>query len=201
MGTVSLLSRLSWSERRLWPAGIALLSIALAGCGKKPVHRRTGDAAPVEVITTPALPDGGVSGGAATEEVEPNDGDDVATALPLGGTVRGKIEPESDVDRYRIDVPAGGALSVMVSSLENLDAVLEIEDASGNVIARSDRGGPRIREGVPNLGVTPGDQLHIELIPLRKGRIFKMKGEIKVDGQVVSSAEFLAGLAEKSKIG
>ena len=49
--------------------------------------------------------------------------------------------------------------------------------------------------------VTPGDQLHIEVIPLRKGRIFKMKGEIKVDGQVVSSAEFLAGLAEKSKIG
>jgi beta-hydroxyacyl-ACP dehydratase FabZ len=48
--------------------------------------------------------------------------------------------------------------------------------------------------------VTPGDQLHIEVVPLRKGKIFKMKGEIKVDGQVVSSAEFLAGLAEKSKI-
>src|SRR5215470_6555936 len=49
--------------------------------------------------------------------------------------------------------------------------------------------------------VTPGDQLHIEVVPLRKGKIFKMKGEIKVDGQVVSSAEFLAGLAEKSKVG
>ena len=49
--------------------------------------------------------------------------------------------------------------------------------------------------------VTPGDQLHIEVIPLRKGKIFKMKGEIKCDGQVVSSAEFLAGLAEKSKVG
>lgn len=48
--------------------------------------------------------------------------------------------------------------------------------------------------------VTPGDQLHIEVVPLRKGKIFKMKGEIKVDGQVVSSAEFLAGLAEKSKV-
>lgn len=48
--------------------------------------------------------------------------------------------------------------------------------------------------------VTPGDQLHIEVLPLRKGKIFKMKGEIKVDGQVVSSAEFLAGLAEKSKV-
>ena len=48
--------------------------------------------------------------------------------------------------------------------------------------------------------VTPGDQLHIEVIPLRKGKIFKMKGEIKVDGVVVSQAEFLAGLAEKSKV-
>jgi len=48
--------------------------------------------------------------------------------------------------------------------------------------------------------VTPGDQLIIEVVPLRKGKIFKMKGEIKVAGQVVSSAEFLAGLAEKSKV-
>src|SRR3954467_7086849 len=42
--------------------------------------------------------------------------------------------------------------------------------------------------------VVPGDQLRIEVVPLRKGKIFKMKGEIKVDGAVVSSAEFLAGL-------
>jgi 3-hydroxyacyl-[acyl-carrier-protein] dehydratase len=49
--------------------------------------------------------------------------------------------------------------------------------------------------------VTPGDQLIIDVVPLRKGRIFKMKGEIQVDGQVVSSAEFLAGLVEKSKVG
>jgi beta-hydroxyacyl-ACP dehydratase FabZ len=48
--------------------------------------------------------------------------------------------------------------------------------------------------------VVPGDQLRIEVVPLRKGKIFKMKGEVKVDGQVVSSAEFLAGLAEKSKV-
>src|SRR6478752_7569528 len=48
--------------------------------------------------------------------------------------------------------------------------------------------------------VTPGDQLIIEVVPLRKGKIYKMKGEIQCDGQVVSSAEFLAGLAEKSKV-
>lgn len=48
--------------------------------------------------------------------------------------------------------------------------------------------------------VVPGDQLIIEVVPLRKGKIFKMKGEIKVDGNVVSSAEFLAGLVDKSKV-
>jgi beta-hydroxyacyl-ACP dehydratase FabZ len=48
--------------------------------------------------------------------------------------------------------------------------------------------------------VVPGDQLIIEVVPLRKGKIFKMKGEIRVDGVVVSSAEFLAGIAEKSKV-
>jgi beta-hydroxyacyl-ACP dehydratase FabZ len=48
--------------------------------------------------------------------------------------------------------------------------------------------------------VVPGDQLTIEVVPLRKGRIFKMKGECKVDGKVVSSAEFLAGMTEKTKV-
>ena len=48
--------------------------------------------------------------------------------------------------------------------------------------------------------VTPGDQLIIEVVSLRKGKIFKMKGEIQCDGQVVSSGEFLAGLAERSKV-
>ena len=48
--------------------------------------------------------------------------------------------------------------------------------------------------------VVPGDQLIIDVVPLRKGKIFKMKGEIHVDGHLVSSAEFLAGLAEKSKV-
>src|SRR5690349_3124051 len=46
----------------------------------------------------------------------------------------------------------------------------------------------------------PGDQLIIEVVPLRKGKIFKMRGEIKVNGQLISEAEFLAGLAEKSKV-
>ena len=46
--------------------------------------------------------------------------------------------------------------------------------------------------------VVPGDQLIIEVVPLRKGKIWKMKGECKVDGQVVSQAEFLATMANRT---
>ena len=133
----------------------SLVSLGAAGCGKKSAHRRAGDAAAVEVVTTPALIDGGTRG-AASEEVEPNDGDEVATVLAPGATVHGKIDPEADVDRYRIDVAQAGVLSVMVDSHAALDAVLEIADGSGAVIARSERGGARVREGVPNLGVAAG---------------------------------------------
>src|SRR5262249_12273817 len=52
-------------------------------------------------------------------------------------------------------VTEAGALSVMVSAVD-ADLALDIEDASGTVIAKSDRGGVRTREGVPNLGVQPG---------------------------------------------
>jgi beta-hydroxyacyl-ACP dehydratase FabZ len=48
--------------------------------------------------------------------------------------------------------------------------------------------------------VVPGDQLVIEVVPLRKGKIMKLHGECKVDGAVVSSAELLAALAPRSKV-
>jgi hypothetical protein len=137
-------------------AVIAVIAVAAAGagCGKKPTHQRAGDAAAVEVVTAPAALDAGSRG--ASEEIEPNDSDDVATVLAPGATVHGKIDPDGDVDRYRIDVTQAGALAVMVDGHDALDAVLEIADAGGTVIARSDRAGARVREGVPNLGVTPG---------------------------------------------
>jgi beta-hydroxyacyl-ACP dehydratase FabZ len=47
--------------------------------------------------------------------------------------------------------------------------------------------------------VVPGDQLVLEVVPLRKGRIFKMRGEAKVDGKVACEAEFLATLADRDK--
>lgn len=49
--------------------------------------------------------------------------------------------------------------------------------------------------------VVPGDQLRIEVVPLRKGKIFKMRGECFVDGKLVSEAEMLATMADRAKLG
>ena len=47
--------------------------------------------------------------------------------------------------------------------------------------------------------VVPGDQLILEVVPLRKGgKVWKMRGEAKVDGQVVAEAELLASLAKRA---
>jgi beta-hydroxyacyl-ACP dehydratase FabZ len=46
--------------------------------------------------------------------------------------------------------------------------------------------------------VTPGDQLVMEVVPLRRGRVWKMKGEAKVDGQLVCEAELLATIADRT---
>jgi len=45
--------------------------------------------------------------------------------------------------------------------------------------------------------VTPGDQLVITVEPLRKGKIWKLRGECRVDGKVVSQGEFLATMAPR----
>ncbi|MCG5056361.1 MAG: 3-hydroxyacyl-ACP dehydratase FabZ [Myxococcales bacterium] len=43
--------------------------------------------------------------------------------------------------------------------------------------------------------VVPGDQLTIEVTPLRKGAsIWKLRGEAKVDGEIAAEAEFLASI-------
>jgi beta-hydroxyacyl-ACP dehydratase FabZ len=46
--------------------------------------------------------------------------------------------------------------------------------------------------------VTPGDQLVMEIVPLRRGKIWKMQGTATVDGQVVCTAEFLATMADRA---
>lgn len=135
---------------------VALVAPLASGCGNKNRQKRAGDAAPVEVVQQPVLSDAGAGGGASGDEVEPNDGEDVATPLAIGATLRGRIEPETDADFYRLDVKDGGALSVEVTAVDGMDLTVELLDGGGSALARSDRGGVHVREGVPNLGVTPG---------------------------------------------
>ncbi len=145
-----------------------LLAVSACRGGGTKSHR-TGSAAPVEIVNEVKPPDAGHAG--TIDEVEPNDADEVATPLPLATsrTLRGKIEPEADVDHVRIDVDKPGSLQVMLTGVEGQDLVLEVEDAGGIVIARSDRGGSRVKEGIPNLGVTPGRYtLVVRQVPKKK---------------------------------
>jgi len=137
--------------------GAAAALGALGACGKKKRQTRASDAPPVELISVAGLSDAGVGGKAGeTDEREPNDGADVATALPVGGAVRGRIEPDNEADYYRIEVEAAGALAVSLAAVAGVDLTLEIEDAAGAVLAKSDRGAANVAEGVPNLGVSAG---------------------------------------------
>nr|MBA3452214.1 hypothetical protein [Deltaproteobacteria bacterium] len=155
-------------------AVIALLGavvVAIAGCGKDR-QKRAGDAAAVVVVTAPVLTDAGT--GSTTDEVEPNDGDEVAAPLALGASVRGRIDPETDADHYRIEISEVGALAIDVTAVEGVDLVLELEDAGGTLLARSDRGAAKTREGVPNVSVAPGRYIAVVrskkiVAPVKKG--------------------------------
>ncbi len=135
---------------------LGCVMLALAAChGDKAPPPKPGSGATFNVVTQPVILDGGTVA-SASDEIEPNDGEDVATPLPLGATLRGKLDADGDVDFYRIEVAQAGALNVQLSAIDGFDLSLEVEDASGTVLAKSDRGGVRITEGIPNLGVAPG---------------------------------------------
>lgn len=143
--------------------------VALAACRGGHKTRRESNAAPVVTIAQPVLPDAGAAG--TSDEIEPNDADGVATLLALGGTVRARIQPDSDVDRFRIDVDRPGQLQVLVSGVDGVNLVVELEDDGGQLLARSDRGGARVKEGLPNVGVTPGRYFAVvHAVPKKKSR-------------------------------
>jgi 3-hydroxyacyl-[acyl-carrier-protein] dehydratase len=45
--------------------------------------------------------------------------------------------------------------------------------------------------------VVPGDQLRLEVVPLRKGKIWKLEGKGTVDGQRACEAELLATIVDR----
>ncbi|MBA3458936.1 MAG: hypothetical protein H0T46_03175 [Deltaproteobacteria bacterium] len=134
---------------------VACAVLLVASCGKSR-QKRAGDAAPVEIVQQPVGGDAGAGSAASTDEIEPNDGDDVATPYALGATARGRIEPETDADFYKLVLNDSGALTVELTAVEGMDLTLEVLDAGGSLLAKSDRGAIKVKEGVPNLGVNPG---------------------------------------------
>lgn len=132
----------------------ALLLAALGACKSKDRIRRTGDAGvAVEVVTE----DPGARRKVSVAEREPNDKPAEAGALPLEAVGRGRFDSPKDVDRYQVKIEKPGALTVTVSGLSAVDLVLELRDESDAVLARSDRGGVKLSEGVGGYPVTPGD--------------------------------------------
>ncbi len=135
-----------------------LLVLAIPGlvaCGKdggKRIHRDR-DAGARTAITR----DPGALG--RTDEKEPNNDAAAATALPPGSVAKGMLDGETDVDVYRVAIPADGQLRVSLSGIDGVDLAMELRDGAGTVLAKSDRGPALTIEGFPNYGVRHGDYL------------------------------------------
>jgi hypothetical protein len=140
-------------ERAPWLVLAALLLVACKDGGSKRV-RRNRDAG-VGTVTPDRT--GGTGRASAGEEKEPNNLDAEATPLPVGHYLRATLDGETDVDVFKVTVAGPGQLRAALTGIEGVDLVLELRDAKGNVLARSDRGPAMITEGVPGYGVSAGD--------------------------------------------
>ena len=78
--------------------------------------------------------DGGGGGGD-----DHGDSPSAATALAVGSSRSGQIEPGGDVDYFRVQVSASGDLTVHTTG--SLDTRGQLEDSAGAVLARDDDGG------------------------------------------------------------
>ena len=67
------------------------------------------------------------------------DSPSAATALAVGSSRSGQIEPGGDVDYFRVQVSASGDLTVHTTG--RLDTKGQLEDSAGAVLARDDDGG------------------------------------------------------------
>jgi 3-hydroxyacyl-[acyl-carrier-protein] dehydratase len=86
---------------------------------------------------------------------------------------------------------------LIVEALAQAGAILAIQSSGlslgGKVVYLIGLDGVRFRKPV-----VPGDRLDLEVAVIRgKGKIWKMRGEAKVDGKVVCEAELLATLGDR----
>ncbi len=97
----------------------------------------------------------------STEEREPNGDPQTATRIPLGEPVRGMIgaaqsEGQSDLDVFRVDVPADGAVSVSVTGVPDMNLVVGVFGSDGALLASLDDGRLGQGERVDGLRVQEG---------------------------------------------
>jgi len=144
---------------------IALVAVLVPGCGKRGRKVRRDRDAGVALDTS----GGTARNRGATEEKEPNGSDAEATRVEPGFIVRGTIDGETDVDVYRIAIAKPGQLRATIGGIEGLDLALELRDAGGTVLAKSDRGPAKTPEGFPGFGVLPGEYL-LQVKPFVKGK-------------------------------
>jgi hypothetical protein len=142
--------------KALVPVPVLVIALAAlpAGCGKRKGGAkripRDGDAQAVVVV------EDGVPTAETLEEREPNDDANRATSLALGAIGRGNLDGESDVDVYRVELSAAGTLAARLSGVDGVDLALELLDAVGAQLARSDRGPASTVEGLANYPLGPG---------------------------------------------
>jgi hypothetical protein len=133
---------------------LAALAVVASGCSKKGRKVRRDRDAGVAIDT-------GTGGGARgqAEEKEPNNESAAANPVEPGRIVRGTLDGETDLDVYRVTVASPGQLKLSLGGIEAVDLVLELADATGAALAKSDRGPAKTNEGIPGYGVLPGDYL------------------------------------------
>lgn len=87
---------------------------------------------------------------------------------------------------------------LIIEALAQVGAILalrEFDDRSKKIPFFSGIENARFRRPV-----VPGDTLTLEVIPMRLGsRVQKMRGEARVDGQLVAEAEIMSVIAEREK--
>jgi serine/threonine-protein kinase len=100
---------------------------------------------------------------ASSVEREPNDSAAQATLLPLDLAVQGRIgsrQPagQPDMDYFRVPAGKGArAISARVEGLSGVDLVLELFDAQGTLLGKSDARGAGTGEWLQPVMVGPGD--------------------------------------------
>lgn len=89
-------------------------------------------------------------------ELEPNES--AAAATPFDGeSMTGALAPVGDQDWYRFSAPAGGALSVELAPVADLDLTLSLRDAQGKELKRADASGKSGGEAIAGVPLAAGD--------------------------------------------